>query len=118
MTGQVKEDYLARMAELGVEKVYMGQGDKAAAMAELLAHYGLETGQAAFVGDDLPDIPAMAGAGLGFAVADANDTVRRYADHVTAAAGGRGAVREVCDLLLDAQGLLDAAQARLTGARA
>ena len=60
----------------------------------------------------------MAGAGLGFAVADANDTVRRYADHVTAAAGGRGAVREVCDLLLDAQGLLDAAQARLTGARA
>lgn len=117
ISGRKSPAVAERMAELGVTQVYQGQGDKAAAMRELLEHYALEPAQAAFVGDDLPDIPAMDSAGLGIAVADASDRVRGHADYVTACSGGRGAVREVCELLLAAQGLLEEAENRLTGAR-
>jgi 3-deoxy-D-manno-octulosonate 8-phosphate phosphatase (KDO 8-P phosphatase) len=71
--------------------------------------------QAAFVGDDLPDLSAMVKAGLAIAVADAHPEVRRHAHWTTELAGGRGAAREVSDLILDAQGLLAAQHARYRG---
>ena len=61
----------------------------------------------AYMGDDLPDIALMARVGLSIAVADAHEHVRRHADWVTAANGGCGAVREVCEMLLQAQGIWD-----------
>lgn len=91
-----------RMQELGVEHVFQGVKDKVAVLDALLASLGLEPQQAAFVGDDEPDLPVMARVGLSVAVADAHASVRAAADWTTRAPGGAGAVREVCDLLVAA----------------
>ena len=92
-----------RLGELGVVRSALRCRDKRAALREMLAELGLEPRQAAFVGDDLPDLPAMEHAGLAIAVADAHPDVRAAADWTTAVPGGHGAVREVCDFLLAAQ---------------
>lgn len=96
-----------RMSELGVPHVMQGQRDKAAAFDELLENLGLGPESAAFTGDDLPDLPVMQRAGLSVAVADAHAAVISRAHWVTRSPGGAGAVREVCDLVLSAQGKLD-----------
>jgi len=80
-------------------------------MKALSAELNIPVDEMAYVGDDWPDLPAIRAAGLGVAVANAHRECRRYADFVTMATGGRGAVREVCDLLLEAQGLYDEALA-------
>jgi len=98
-------EYRAR--ELGIVDLIQGCPDKGAALAELCRHKGLAPDRAAFVGDDLVDLGAMARAGLAVAVADAHPAVRARAHWVTARPGGRGAVREVCELVLAAHGLLD-----------
>ncbi|MYA30073.1 MAG: HAD hydrolase family protein [Gammaproteobacteria bacterium] len=92
-----------RLGELGIGRSALRCRDKRAALTEMLAELGLEPRQAAFIGDDLPDLPAMKQAGLAIAVADAHPDVRAAADWTTALAGGQGAVREVCDFLLAAQ---------------
>jgi 3-deoxy-D-manno-octulosonate 8-phosphate phosphatase (KDO 8-P phosphatase) len=97
-----------RMRALGVQHVRQGVDDKHAALGDLLRDAGLGADAACFTGDDLPDLPAMQSAGLGIAVADAHPLVRAGADWVTSRPGGRGAVREVCELLLRAQGAWDA----------
>lgn len=89
-----------RLSELGIRRVSLRCRDKQAALTEMLGELGLEPLQAAFVGDDVPDLPAMRLAGLAVAVADAHAEVRNEADWVTTLPGGRGAVREVCDFLL------------------
>ena len=96
-----------RAAELGVETVLQGREDKREALREQLASRELSAQQAAYVGDDLPDLAAILEAGLGIAPANANTAVRERADWVTTASGGGGAVREVAELLLAAQGRLD-----------
>lgn len=93
-----------RMQELDVAHVLQGRRDKAAALDELLDDLSLERHQAAFTGDDLPDLGAMAAAGLAVAVADAHPVVASKAHWRTARPGGAGAAREVCDLILHAQG--------------
>jgi 3-deoxy-D-manno-octulosonate 8-phosphate phosphatase (KDO 8-P phosphatase) len=98
----------ARCRELGVRHVHQGVSDKLAVLKRLCARLQLAPRDCACVGDDLPDIPLMRAVALGFAVADAHPQVRRAADVVTRRAGGRGAVREVCDRLLARRG----AQAR------
>lgn len=95
-----------RMGELGVTHLYQGQEDKREALKILMEKLQLKADQIAYVGDDLPDLPLMRSVGLGIAVADACDYVRRHADWVIEAAGGRGAVREVCELIMEAQGTL------------
>ncbi len=90
-----------RADELGIRHVRQGVGDKGAALRELLAALGLGAAQTACVGDDTPDLPLLAAARLAVAVADAHPAVRAVAHLVTQAKGGRGAVREVCDLLLE-----------------
>lgn len=92
-----------RLGELGIGRSALRCRDKRAALKEMLAELCLEPRQAAFVGDDLPDLPAMKHAGLAVAVADAHPDVRTAADWTTALPGGHGAVREVCDFLLAAQ---------------
>jgi 3-deoxy-D-manno-octulosonate 8-phosphate phosphatase (KDO 8-P phosphatase) len=94
----------SRMRELGVTEVAEGVGDKARALAELLKRRSVEPRRVACLVDDTPDLPVMAAVGLPAAVGDAHPAVIAAAQHVTRAAGGRGAVREFCDFLLAARG--------------
>jgi len=93
----------ARMAELNVHHVFQGCADKAAVLDALLVMFEIEEAQVAYVGDDLIDLAVMARVGLAIAPADAHHRVKQQADWVTAARGGRGAVRQVCDLLIAAK---------------
>ena len=97
-----------RCAELGIEDVIQGTIRKVAAMKSLLKLHGLQPHEAAFVGDDLPDLPLMEFVGVGFAVADACPEVIDGADIVLRHGGGRGAVREAAEYILKAQGRWDA----------
>ena len=92
-----------RAAELGVEIVRQGTADKLAAMREICEELGLSPRQVCYIGDDLPDMPAVRAAGLGVAVADAAPEIREAADYVTTAAGGAGAVRETIEMILKTQ---------------
>lgn len=100
-----------RANNLGIQHVYQGREDKLAVLEELLAELGLDYSQVAYLGDDLPDLPVIRRVGLGMAVTNAHSFVRQHAHGVTSARGGEGAVREFCELILDAQGNLEAAQA-------
>lgn len=93
-----------RANELGVEFVRQGHLDKVAAFKEILEQANVEEGQVAYIGDDLPDIPLMRRVELAVAVSDATAECRSTAHHVTRARGGRGAVREVVELILKSQG--------------
>ncbi len=101
-----------RMADLGIDYVYMGVQDKLVAFQDLLQHQGLDPAQVAYVGDDVIDLPVMSRVGLAIAVQDADPFVRRHAHWQTPSAGGRGAAREVCELLLEALGRLEPERAR------
>lgn len=93
----------ARCRELRVRYVLQGVSDKLAAFERLRTRLELSSSDCACVGDDLPDVPLLNAVGVSFAVADAHPQVRRAAMRVTRHGGGRGAVREVCDLLLAAR---------------
>jgi len=95
-----------RMNGLGIRHVYQGQQDKLPAFHDLLDRLGLAPAQAAYVGDDVVDLPLLRRVGLAVAVQDAHELVRRHAHWVTANGGGRGAARDVCELIMDAQGTL------------
>ncbi|MEZ2602019.1 3-deoxy-manno-octulosonate-8-phosphatase KdsC [Kluyvera intermedia] len=110
ITGRKAKLLEDRCATLGISHLYQGQSDKLIAYRELLAKLELQPNQVAYVGDDLIDWPVMAEIGLSVAVADAHPLLLPRADYVTRIAGGRGAVREVCDLLLLAQGKLEEAK--------
>ncbi|MCX7089370.1 MAG: 3-deoxy-manno-octulosonate-8-phosphatase KdsC [Methylococcales bacterium] len=98
-----------RMQSLGVELVYQGHENKVAAFNEILQRLALEPEQVAHVGDDVLDLPLMVRVGLAIAVQDAHFTVKKHAHWCTQLPGGNGAVREVCDLIMQAQGSFDAA---------
>jgi len=93
-----------RARELGVERVYQGALDKLAVLEEILATTGLSPGQVAYMGDDIVDLPVLRRAGFSVTVSDAHEDVLQAVDLVTRNAGGRGAVREVCEIILKAQG--------------
>lgn len=96
-----------RMAELGVTHVIQGCKDKVAALEQLAAQLGITTTQCAFVGDDVPDLPLLGKVGYSIAVANAVAAVRQQCDVTTAATGGFGAAREVCELILAARAETD-----------
>ncbi|MBI1846976.1 MAG: HAD family hydrolase [Candidatus Rokubacteria bacterium] len=104
ITGEKSPIAQARGDRLGVDAVVLGARRKADALERLLAEWGLGPETAAYVGDDLLDIPALQRAGLAIAVADAAPEVRAVAHAVTRARGGRGAVRECVERILRAQG--------------
>lgn len=95
-----------RMAELSIHLVYQGQGDKVAAFESLLQRLSLSAAEVAYVGDDVIDLPVMRLVGLPIAVADAHPMVAEHASWKTPSPGGRGAAREVCELVMQARGVL------------
>jgi 3-deoxy-D-manno-octulosonate 8-phosphate phosphatase (KDO 8-P phosphatase) len=105
LSGRSSEATALRAAELRVEEVLQVPGPrKVAAFAEVLQRRGIAWEEAAFVGDDLADLPVLRKVGLPIAVANAVSEVKAVAAHVTSAAGGHGAVREVVEALLRARG--------------
>jgi 3-deoxy-D-manno-octulosonate 8-phosphate phosphatase (KDO 8-P phosphatase) len=106
-----------RAAELGIApaSVIQGAGEKGAPFRALIAAMGLDARQACYVGDDLADLPALAAAGLAACPADAAAEVRAAAHLVADAPGGRGAVRQVVEVILKHQGAWDALVARHRG---
>jgi len=104
ISGRKSNSVALRMKSLGIEHVYQGHEDKRAAFNELLNKVGVTPEQVAHVGDDLLDLPIMTRVGLAIAVNDANFAVKERADWCTSSLGGNGAVREVCDLIMQAQG--------------
>ena len=112
VTGRASRAVERRAAELGITIVRQGVVDKAAAVAAILSESGIGAERAAYMGDDLPDIAAMAACGVSLAPADACAEVRAAAVAVTGRSGGHGAVREAVELLLGACGEWDALAAR------
>jgi len=109
ITGRSSALVAQRMESLGVKHLYQGRHEKLPAYQELLTKLALEPEQVGYVGDDLIDLPLMRRTGLAVAVQDAHSLVKQHAHWQTTLAGGRGAVREVCELLMKAQGTLDEA---------
>ncbi len=105
ISGRTSATVQRRAAELGLHAVVQGVEDKRAAFDVMLREFGLTDAQVCYVGDDLPDLPLLDRAGLAVAVADGCDEARASAHYVTRRSGGRGAVREVIELVLRAQGL-------------
>ena len=109
LSGRKSQAVDVRMEELGVDDVLQGHADKRSAFNTLVQSKNLSNEQVAYVGDDIVDVQAMQLAGISFAVADAHPWVKQQADIITQNAGGHGAVREICELILDTKGLLDKA---------
>ncbi len=107
ITGRVSRVVEHRMSELGIQYVYQGRKEKLPAFRELLSRLDIPAHDTAYVGDDVVDLPVMAQVGLAIGVQDAHPLVKRHAHWLTASPGGRGAVREVCEMIMDAQGVLD-----------
>jgi 3-deoxy-D-manno-octulosonate 8-phosphate phosphatase (KDO 8-P phosphatase) len=104
VSGRRSEVLARRAAELGIDELHQKIFDKATCLTEILERLGLPAEAACFVGDDLIDLPAMRLAGFSAAPADAQPLVRDAAHFITERAGGRGAVREVVDVILRAGG--------------
>lgn len=107
VTGRTSGVVAARAADLGIEHLFQGVGDKGAVVAGLIDKLGLSWPEVAFMGDDLIDLPAMLHCGLAVAPANAHPLVKERAHIVTAARGGRGAVREAIEFVLAAQDKLE-----------
>jgi 3-deoxy-D-manno-octulosonate 8-phosphate phosphatase (KDO 8-P phosphatase) len=103
ISGRKSAAVAKRARDLGIRHVFQGVDDKLAVLTKLAKARGVAFEHIACVGDDTPDAPILAAAGLGVAVADAHVDALGAADLVTSRPGGHGAVREVCDWLLDAQ---------------
>ena len=96
-----------RFEELGLDHCLLACEDKAAAILKLQTEYGFTPHQCCFIGDDIPDLSAFTVCGLRVAVADAEPVLISRADYITRARGGRGAVREIIDMMLAARGYWD-----------
>ncbi|MGO9933918.1 MAG: KdsC family phosphatase [Steroidobacteraceae bacterium] len=103
LSGRRSAAAAARLRELRVPTVVQGCGDKLAALREITERFALNPLHCACIVDDTPDLPLMSAVGFSAAVADAHPSVLAAAHWVARAAGGRGAVRELCDVLLGAR---------------
>jgi len=104
LTGRKSEVVLHRAHDLEIKEVYQKVFNKKEVFAKILLKNKLDCASVAFMGDDIIDIPVLKAAGFSAAVADALDVVKKSVDYITLNKGGRGAVREVCEMLLQAQG--------------
>lgn len=107
ITGRTSRVVEHRISDLGIKHVYQGQLDKLKAYNELTSKLGLEDHQIAYVGDDVVDLPIMCRVGLAVAVQDAHSMVTKHSHWQTPSNGGRGAVRDVCEMIMEAQGTLE-----------
>jgi 3-deoxy-D-manno-octulosonate 8-phosphate phosphatase (KDO 8-P phosphatase) len=104
ISGRASGAVAKRMAELGVHHVVQGCKDKVAALDEIASELGVVAADVVYVGDDVPDLPLLNHVGFAVAVSNAVPAVREKCDYTTNAAGGHGAVREVCELVLASRG--------------
>lgn len=111
ITGRTSKVVEYRMQSLGIEHVYQGQLDKMVGFNDLLNKTGVDPREVAYVGDDVVDLPVMLKVGLAIAVQDAHPLVLKHAHWQTPRCGGRGAGRDVCEMIMEARGSLDAALA-------
>jgi 3-deoxy-D-manno-octulosonate 8-phosphate phosphatase (KDO 8-P phosphatase) len=107
ITKRISETVRLRCRDLKIEHVYQGANDKLTAMREILQKENFTADQAAFVGDDIIDLPTMRAAGLAIAVANAREEVKDEAHVITDHRGGEGAVRDAIEYILKAQGKLE-----------
>jgi len=107
ITGRRSNVVQLRTESLGIKHLYQGQTDKLPAYEKLKADLRLKDEQIAYAGDDFPDLPVMEKVGLSIAVLDAHPIVKDRADYTTAASGGTGAAREICELIMHAQDTFD-----------
>jgi 3-deoxy-D-manno-octulosonate 8-phosphate phosphatase (KDO 8-P phosphatase) len=108
ITGRTSRSVELRAQNLGVGILYQGVEDKLAVFEQIVSTTGLDPESCAFMGDDVVDLPVMRRCGLAVAVPDAPALVKSRAHYVTRLAGGRGAVREFCEIIMHAQGTFDA----------
>jgi 3-deoxy-D-manno-octulosonate 8-phosphate phosphatase (KDO 8-P phosphatase) len=108
ITGRTSQVVQYRMQSLGIKHVMQGVSDKLPALMQMCQVEGVDAAQVAYVGDDVIDVPVLKHAGLAIAVADAHSSIFPYVHWRTQANGGRGAAREVCELIMHAQGTLTA----------
>ncbi len=109
ITGRDAPSVGVRVRQLGIGHYYKGIHDKRAAYAQLRAEAGVEEHECAFIGDDVVDLPVMVRCGLPVAVPEAHWFTLQHASYITQKSAGNGAVRELCDLIMQAQGTLEAA---------
>lgn len=103
ISGRKSAAVARRAKELGIRHVFQGVSDKLTVLRKLAKARGVSLEECACVGDDTPDAPILAAAGVGIAVADAHDDALKVANLITTRSGGQGAVREVCDWLVAAR---------------
>ncbi|MCW8890290.1 MAG: 3-deoxy-manno-octulosonate-8-phosphatase KdsC [Sedimenticola sp.] len=115
ITARTSDVVKIRMKSLGIKYVFQGQQQKAAAYESLRDDLGLTNEQIAYVGDDVVDLPVMQQVGLAITVQDGHPLVKQQAHWQTQQPGGRGAAREVCELIMQAQGTLEHAFGQFTG---
>jgi 3-deoxy-D-manno-octulosonate 8-phosphate phosphatase (KDO 8-P phosphatase) len=108
ITGRTSRCVEMRAKNLGITKLYQGVENKWEAMQSLLTSLHISADAAAFMGDDVIDLPIMRRVGLSISVPNAPQLVRDHAHYLTQREGGYGAVREACELIMSAQGTLDA----------
>jgi 3-deoxy-D-manno-octulosonate 8-phosphate phosphatase (KDO 8-P phosphatase) len=111
ISGRRSEALIRRATDLGIEHLYLGCEDKLTHAKNLLDKLKLDFAQFAHIGDDLPDLPLIMRAELGICVSNAHWLIKQNSNWQTQLSGGEGAVREVCDLIMDAQGTLEKAHA-------
>jgi 3-deoxy-D-manno-octulosonate 8-phosphate phosphatase (KDO 8-P phosphatase) len=105
ISGRVSPATAERARQAKMKYVYQGHIEKIPILEEILKDAGVDPSRVAFIGDDFTDVVIFRRVGLSFATANAREEVKRCAHHTTAAKGGEGAVREVCEILLQARGL-------------
>ncbi|MDO5072975.1 MAG: HAD family hydrolase [Neisseria animaloris] len=109
ITGRDAPSVGIRVKQIGINHYYKGIHDKRAAYADLREKAGVEEHECAFIGDDVVDLPVMVRCGLPVAVPEAHWFALQHAAYVTRKTAGKGAVRELCDLIMQAQGTLESA---------
>jgi 3-deoxy-D-manno-octulosonate 8-phosphate phosphatase (KDO 8-P phosphatase) len=112
VSGRSSQVVASRAAELGIDRVFQGSLDKLSVYRQILEDTGLDDARIAFMGDDIIDIPVMRRVGFAAAPADAVEEVLPHAHFVAKNRGGWGAVRELCDLILKAQGAWETVTAK------
>jgi len=110
ITGRRSQIVTTRMKALNVRHIIQGEEDKLPALKNLAQQQNIELSEIAYIGDDVPDLSCIESVGLGIAVLDAHPSVLAGANHTTFTRGGFGAVREVCDLIMQCQGSLSSAK--------